>query len=105
MQAIADTVPKKVYVMFGTNMLVNQSEATEDKLISDYSAFIDDLGVRVPGCEVYIQSILIPTAAGTASRPGLNPERINRVNDRLAALAFEKGCHYPVSYTHLFRLL
>lgn len=94
MQAIADTVPKKVYVMFGTNMLVNQSEATEDKLISDYSAFIDDLGVRVPGCEVYIQSILIPTAAGTASRPGLNPERINRVNDRLAALAFEKGCHY-----------
>ena len=94
MQAIADTVPKKVYVMFGTNMLVNQSEATEDKLISDYSAFIDDLGTRIPGCEVYIQSILIPTAAGTASKPGLNPERINRVNDRLAALAFEKGCHY-----------
>ena len=94
MQAIADTVPKKVYVMFGTNMLVNQSEATEDKLVNDYAAFIDDLGVRIPGCEIYIQSILIPTAEGTASKPGLNAERINRVNDRLAALAFEKGCHY-----------
>ena len=94
MQAIADTVPKKVYVMFGTNMLVNQSEATEDKLVNDYAAFIDDLGVRIPGCEIYIQSILIPTEKGTAAKPGLNAERINRVNNRLAALAFEKGCHY-----------
>lgn len=94
MQAIADTVPKKVYLMFGTNLLVNQSDATEDKLISDYGTFIDDLGARIPGCEIYIQSILIPTAEGTAAKPGLNAERINRVNDRLAALAFEKGCHY-----------
>ena len=94
MQAIADTVPKKVYVMFGTNMLVNQSEATEDKLVNDYAAFIDDLGARIPGCEIYIQSILIPTEKGTAAKPGLNAERINRVNNRLAALAFEKGCHY-----------
>lgn len=94
MQAIADTVPKKVYVMFGTNMLVNQSEATEDKLVNDYAAFIDDLGVRIPGCEIYIQSILIPTEKGTTAKPGLNAERINRVNNRLAALAFEKGCHY-----------
>ena len=94
MQAIANTVPRKVYVMFGTNMLVNQNEGTEDKLINDFAAFIDDLGVRIPGCEIYIQSILIPTAAGTASKPGLNAERINRVNDRLAALAFERGCHF-----------
>ena len=94
MQAIADTVPKKVYVMFGTNVLVSEGENVEDKLINDYASFIDDLGTRIPGCEIYIQSILIPTAEGTASKPGLNPERINRVNDRLAALAFEKGCHY-----------
>ncbi len=94
MQAIADTVPKKVYLMFGTNALVPEGQNVEDKFISDYAAFIDDLGTRIPGCEIYIQSILIPTAEGTASRPGLNAERINRVNDRLAALAFEKGCHY-----------
>ena len=94
MQAIADTVPKKVYIMFGTNTLVSQGDYVEDKLIEDYGKFIDDLGARIPGCEIYIQSILIPTAEATAEKPGLSPERINRVNDRLAVLAFEKGCHY-----------
>ena len=94
MQAIADTVPKKVYIMFGTNTLVGEGDYVEDKLIEDYGRFIDDLGTRIPGCEIYIQSILIPTAEATAEKPGLNPERINRVNDRLAVLAFEKGCHY-----------
>lgn len=94
MQAIVDTAPQKVYVMFGTNVLVAGGENVENKLIEDYGRFIDDLRSRIPGCEIYIQSILIPAAEGTAKKPGLSPDRINRVNDRLAVLAFEKGCHY-----------
>ncbi len=94
MQAIVATAPKKIYVMFGTNVLVSQGENIEDKFISDYGRFLDDLRSRIPGCEIYVQSILLPTAEGTAKKPGLSPDRITRVNDRLAVLAFEKDCYY-----------
>ncbi len=91
---IVAAAPKKIYIMLGTNMLVSQSETVEDKLVTDYGTFIDDLKTALPGVQIYVQSVLLPTAEGTASKPGLAPDRINRVNDRLAALAFQKDCYY-----------
>ncbi len=91
---IVTAAPKKIYIMLGTNMLVSQSETVEDKLVADYGTFIDDLKTALPGVQIYVQSVLLPTAEGTASKPGLAPDRINRVNDRLAALAFQKDCYY-----------
>ena len=91
---IVAAAPKKIYIMLGTNMLVSQSETVEDKLVADYGTFIDDLKTALPGVQIYVQSVLLPTAEGTASKPGLAPDRINRVNDRLAALAFQKDCYY-----------
>lgn len=95
--------PKKIYMMFGTNVLVNETAAAEDKLVSDYAAVIDLLRERLPDVEIYVQSILYPTAKGVESRPGLNPERISRVNDRLAAMAVQKGCYYLDLASYLCR--
>ncbi len=94
MAVILAAAPKKIYIMLGTNMLVSQNETVEDKLVADYGTFIDNLKTALPGVQIYVQSVLLPTAEGTASKPGLAPDRINRVNDRLAALAFQKSCYY-----------
>ena len=92
--AIVAAAPKKIYIMLGANLLVSQSETVENKLVADYGTFIDDLKAALPGVQIYVQSVLLPTAEGTAEKPGLSPDRIHRVNDRLAALAFQKNCYY-----------
>ncbi|MEG1931508.1 MAG: GDSL-type esterase/lipase family protein [Pygmaiobacter sp.] len=94
MEEVVAYAPKKIYMMFGTNTLVNQSAATEDKLVADYATVIDVLHARLPDCEIYIQSILTPSPKGEQMKPGLTRERIGRVNSRLAALSIEKDCHY-----------
>lgn len=94
LEAIVALSPKKIYVMLGANMLVAEGEGVEDRLVSSYGVFIDDLRARLPGVKIYVQSILLPTAEYSAAHAGLTPERINRVNDRLAALSFEKNCYY-----------
>lgn len=91
---LAARAPKKVYMMFGTNTLVNGADGVEDRFISDYGTVIDQLRAALPSTDIYIQSILTPTEKGEQKNPNLNPERIARVNMRLAALAVEKGCYY-----------
>ena len=49
---------------------------------------------KLPNAKIYVQSILLPTAAATQEKPGLSPERITRVNARLQSLAAQKGCYY-----------
>lgn len=94
MAELVARAPKKVYMMFGTNTLVNGAEGVEDRFISDYATVIDQLRAALPGTDIYIQSLLTPTEKGQQKNPNLNPERIARVNSRLAALAVEKGCYY-----------
>ena len=93
-QAIVDAAPTKIYLMFGANKLVDQSSTAEDTLVSSYGEFLDTLRAKLPNAKIYLQSILIPTADGTAAKPGLTAERIARVNTRLQQLAAEKGCYY-----------
>ena len=94
MAELVGRAPKKVFMMFGTNTLVNGAEGVEDRFISDYGTVIDQIRAALPGTDIYIQSILTPTEKGQQKNPNLNPERIARVNARLAALAVEKGCYY-----------
>ncbi|MBC5580634.1 hypothetical protein H8S23_03860 [Anaerofilum sp. BX8] len=94
LEAIVALSPRKIYIMLGANMLVAEGEGVEDRLVSSYGIFIDDLRARLPGVKIYLQSILLPTAEYSAAHAGLTPERIDRVNDRLAALSFEKNCYY-----------
>ena len=86
--------PDKIYLMFGTNTLVNPSAATEDKLINDYGIMIDKLQERAPNVPIYVQSILATTAKATEKKPGLTKERIASVNNRIAEMAVSKGCYY-----------
>ena len=46
--------PKKIYVMLGANMLVAEGEGVEDRLVSSYGVFIDDLRARLPGVKIYV---------------------------------------------------
>ena len=91
---IVEANPSKLYLMFGANALVAEGDFVEDTLIESYGEFIDDLQAQLPDAVIYIQSILTPTAEGTESHAGLTAERIAEVNERLKALAAEKGCWY-----------
>ena len=93
LERIVEANPSKLYLMFGANALVVEGDYVEDTLIESYGKFIDDLQSRLPDSVIYIQSILTP-AATDESHAGLSAERIARVNERLKALAVEKGCWY-----------
>ena len=93
LERIVEANPSKLYLMFGANALVVEGDYVEDTLIESYGKFIDDLQSRLPDSVIYIQSILTP-AATDESHAGLSAERIARVNERLKALAEEKGCWY-----------
>lgn len=94
LQAIVQAAPTKLYLMFGANKLVDTSELAEETLLADYAEFLDALKAQLPGAQIYLQSILPPTAQAAQGQAGLSAQRIARVNERLQALAAEKGCYY-----------
>ena len=98
--AIVNSNPKRVYILMGANALVRDGEAVEQSYISYYSQLLDmlrqDLGSEV---KIYVESVT-PVRPGV-SQPGLYKDRIQRVNNQLAALALEKGCYFVNIYEAL----
>lgn len=103
-EVIFDTVvnsnPKRVYILLGANALVRDGEAVEQSYIAYYGQMLDMLREAL-GSEVkfYVQSVT-PVRPGV-SQPGLYKDRIQRVNNQLAALALEKGCYFVNLYEAL----
>lgn len=98
--AIVNSNPKRVYILMGANALVRDGEAVEQSYIAYYSQLLDmlrqDLGSEV---KIYVESVT-PVRPGV-SQPGLYKDRIQRVNNQLAALALEKGCYFVNIYEAL----
>ncbi|MDD3429486.1 MAG: GDSL-type esterase/lipase family protein [Oscillospiraceae bacterium] len=95
LDAIAATVPGKVYICMGTNGLVWMDD---EALVAEYGNFIDALGTRVPGALIYVQSIPPVSPIATAARAQMNNERIRNVNNMLAKMAYEKGVYFVDIY-------
>ncbi len=90
---LAAKKPAKVYVLLGSNSLTIQGN--EDSFLAYYGQMLDELKkVMQPGGTIYVQSIPPVRPEVTAAKPGLEKGRIQAVNERLAALADEKGCVY-----------
>lgn len=95
LDALAASQPDNVYVLLGTNTLVNNSENAENSFMAYYGRMIEMIQERLdPRVRIYIQAIP-PTRPEVANnQPGLNNDRIRRINSQLAALALEKGCYF-----------
>lgn len=97
---IVNSKPKRMYILLGMNALVRDGEAVEQSFLAYYGQMIDMFREAV-GSEVkiYVESVT-PVRPGV-SQPGLYKERIERVNNQLAALAQEKGCYFVNVYEAL----
>ena len=99
-ETIIGSNPKRMYILLGANSLVREGDAVEQSFLAYYGQLLDmfrqDLG---PDVKIYVQSIT-PVRPGV-EQPGLNRERIMRVNNKLAQLAMEKGCYFVNIYDAL----
>lgn len=101
LDVMAEKQPKVVYLMFGANALANSSdEAVEKGFFAYYRQMISSIR-EVAGQDVviYVQS-MTPVVADY-SNTNLNNERIQRINQQLAQMAWEEGCHYLDVYSAL----
>lgn len=97
---IVNSQPKRMYILLGANALVRDGEAVEQSFLAYYSQMLDMFREAVGGeVKIYVESVT-PVRPGV-SQPGLYKERIERVNNQLAALAQEKGCYFVNLYEAL----
>lgn len=93
LNVLAAKKPKKLYVLLGSNSLTIQGN--EEGFLAYYGQMLDELKkVIAPGGIIYVQSIPPVRPEVTANKPGLEKNRIQAINEKLAALAVEKGCVY-----------
>lgn len=92
-ETIVASQPDYVYLLFGTNTLVQPNN--EEKLLAYYEKMIDILRENLdPGVIFYVQSIPGVQEDVVQSHPGLDNARIAAVNDQIANLALRKGCNF-----------
>lgn len=67
--------PEALYILFGTNTLVNGSEDTATKFITYYEKMIDMFHESLPNVPIYVQSIPGVQEWVKDSKPGLQNDR------------------------------
>ncbi|MBQ7859295.1 MAG: lipase [Faecalibacterium sp.] len=92
LEALVASAPNQIYILFGTNVLVRNT--SYDGFLAYYSQMIDMIQQALPGIPIYVQSITPVRPELKRTSPGLNKERLQRINDELAALALSKGCYF-----------
>ena len=93
LDVLAEAQPKKLYILLGTNTLT--TAGTENRFIAYYGQMLDELRkVLSSDCIIYVQSIPPVRPSVSQEKPGLTSANIQSVNERLAALAAQKGCVY-----------
>jgi lysophospholipase L1-like esterase len=93
LDALAANQPKKVYILLGTNTLVNTG--SDEKFLAYYSQMLDDLRSTLgEGTLLYVQAIPPVRPEVPAQKPGLESSHLKAVNEQLAQLADEKGCYF-----------
>ena len=94
LEALSQMAPEAIYVLFGTNVLTNASDAAQASFLAYYDQMIDLIKQTRPGIRIYMQSITPVRPEIAAEKPGLNKARLQRINDELAAMAIQKGCYF-----------
>lgn len=80
----------KIYILLG----VNEIGFDPDYFKEQYAAMLDSIIGQQPQADIYILSLTPVSAAKSAEAGNLNMTRVKLYNERLYALAAEKGCYY-----------
>lgn len=85
--ALADSGVSRVFIMLGINDI---GVVGVDRSIENWDVFIDRIREKCPDIDIYIQSCT--PMYGSSQGKELNNGLIDEYNERLRALAEEKGC-------------
>ncbi len=88
MEMLLASAPGKVYVLMGTNTMVNFDN---DSLLAYYAEMLDQIRAALPAAKIYVQAIT-PVVPGRHA--SLDKARIDTLNNLLAALALEKQLYF-----------
>lgn len=89
---LAEKQPEHIYVLFGTNSIINLSD---DAFFTYYEKMLDWLqSVVRPDAQIYIQSITPVTPEYEAERAMFTQDHLYQLNCRLAQMAFERGLYF-----------
>lgn len=93
LQAIDERIPNpdKIYILIGANGIPGLSNEAHIKY---YSQFIDQLKQKYPDAMIFVESVTPITATSKYIRDSFTTEKINDFNDKLYAMAQEKGLYY-----------
>ncbi len=83
--------PEKVFITYGMNDCLIYSGNTE-KFIAVYGDLIDRLEADIPGVQIYVCSIIVPSAGAIEKKPDL--AGVSNYNVALQQLAIQKGLTY-----------
>ena len=83
--------PSNIYVLYGTNALISQSD---EAFLKYYSDLLDKLRERFAGVPIYVQRITPTAAEQGVKQPPLENGHIRLINNAIAKLAVSKGLYY-----------
>lgn len=92
LEALVASAPKRIYVLYGTNVLVRDGDYSS--FLAYYDQMLTMIQEALPEAEIYVQSITPVKASVRREKAGLYKERLMRINDELAALALQHGCSF-----------
>lgn len=80
-----------IYVLFGANALLSQSD---EAFLKYYGDLLDRLREQFPGVPIYVQSITPTTLSYGQKRPALARDHISTINESVAHLAWSRDMYY-----------
>lgn len=80
-----------IYVLFGANALLSQSD---EAFLKYYGDLLDRLRSQFPDVPIYVQSLTPTTQAYGQKRPALARDHLRTVNEAVAQLAVSRGMYY-----------
>lgn len=97
LQALEEKQYRKIYLLFG----INEIGFNTDSFVSLYGGVLDEIAASEPDAQLYIMSLTPITEKRSASDDVFKRERVEEFNERLYALAEERGCYYLDIYSAL----
>ena len=92
MDVLAAQQPTELYVLLGTNVLNRDGDYSS--FLTYYRLMLDMLTQSLPNTTIYVQSVTPVRPEVRQTHPGLYRDRLCAINNELAAITLEKGCHF-----------
>ena len=89
---LAERQPAKLYLLIGTNALAGVGN--DEGFLAYYGKLLDELQSTLPNSMIFVQSILNVRPEALEQAPGLTPERVASMNDKIKEMCKERGFYY-----------